>query len=106
VTRAALLFVLTFAFCLSTFALRPALAHGGKPHGPQDLWKTWGTEPFVLLGLALSAWAYARGVLRLWRSSEPGRGVRRWEAWAYACGWLALFVALVSPLHPDRKSVV
>ena len=26
--------------------------------------------------------------------------MRRWEAWAYAGGWLALFVALVSPLHP------
>ncbi|HYY99329.1 MAG TPA: cytochrome c oxidase assembly protein, partial [Pyrinomonadaceae bacterium] len=40
------------------------------------------------------------GVRRLWRSAEAGRGVRRWEAWAYAGGWFALFVALVSPLHP------
>jgi putative membrane protein len=54
----------------------------------------------VLLGLALSGWVYLRGVRRLWRSAEAGRGVRRWEAWAYASGWFALFVALVSPLHP------
>jgi len=26
--------------------------------------------------------------------------VRRWEALSYAAGWFALFVALVSPLHP------
>jgi putative membrane protein len=26
--------------------------------------------------------------------------VRKWEAWAYAGGWGALFLALVSPLHP------
>jgi len=77
-----------------------AQAHGGKPHGPADVWKTWGFEPFVLLGLALSAWVYLRGVRRLWRSAEAGRGVRRWEACAYASGWFALFVALVSPLHP------
>jgi putative membrane protein len=98
-TRAAPFFILTFALCLFTFAF-PVQAHGGKPHGPADVWKTWGLEPFVLLGLALSGWAYLRGVRRLWRSAEAGRGVRRWEAWAYASGWFALFVALVSPLHP------
>jgi putative membrane protein len=90
------------AFCLFTFAcLAPsAQAHGGKPHGPEDLLRTWGLEPFVLLGLALSAWVYFRGVRRLWRSAETGRGVRRWESAAYASGWATLFVALVSPLHP------
>jgi putative membrane protein len=82
------------------FFTSSAQAHGGKPHGPEDLWKTWGFEPFVILGLALSAWLYVRGVRRLWRSSGAGRGVRRWEACAYASGWFALFVALVSPLHP------
>jgi putative membrane protein len=85
------------------FALRLlplAFFHGGKPHHPRDLLTTWGLEPFVLLSLALSAWAYWRGVRRLWREAETGRGIRRWEAWAYAGGWFALFVALVSPLHP------
>lgn len=76
------------------------LFHGGKPHHPHDLLTTWGFEPFVIVCLALSAWVYWRGVRRLWRSAEAGRGIRRREAWAYAGGWLALFVALVSPLHP------
>ncbi|HYY58236.1 MAG TPA: cytochrome c oxidase assembly protein, partial [Pyrinomonadaceae bacterium] len=34
-------------------------------------------------------------------SGRGGRaGARRWEMWAFAGGWAALFVALVSPLHP------
>jgi putative membrane protein len=94
--------VRTFAFLLLTFALLSpqARAHGGKPDGPRELLTTWGFEPVVLVCLALSAWLYWRGLLRLWREAEAGRGVRRWEAWAFAGGWLALFVALVSPLHP------
>ncbi len=90
--------VLTFAFCLFTFD--PAFAHDGSPHEFGDLIYTWGLDPLVVGGLALSGWLYARGVRRLWRGAGRGGGIRRWEAWAYACGWLALFVALVSPLHP------
>ena len=91
--------LLVFAFCLLPFFL-PVLAHEGKPHGPADLWKRWGWEPVVIVCLALSAWLYLRGVSRLWRAAAPGVGLRKWEATAYASGWLALFVALVSPLHP------
>jgi len=76
------------------------IAHGGKPLGPDDLWKTWGWEPLVVVSLALSGWLYARGVRRLWRESGRGGGIRKWESAAFAGGWLALFVALVSPLHP------
>ena len=75
-------------------------AHEGKPHGAADLIYTWGLDPLVLIALALSGWLYLRGVRRLWRAAEAGRGIRRWEAYCYAAGWLALFVALVSPLHP------
>jgi putative membrane protein len=86
---------------LIALAAQPcALAHEGKPHKPDDLWKTWGWEPVVILCLALSLWLYLRGVSRLWRAAAAGVGIRRWEAAAYLAGWLALFVALVSPLHP------
>jgi putative membrane protein len=54
----------------------------------------------VWLSLAVAGWLYLRGVRRLWRESGKGRGIRRWEAVCYAAGWAALFVALVSPLHP------
>src|SRR5688572_2993918 len=76
------------------------VAHEGKPHQPRDLLFTWGLDPVVIASLVLSGWLYFRGLRRMWREAGPGRGIRRWEAGAYAAGWLALFVALVSPLHP------
>src|ERR1051325_9402555 len=95
-------FIRRIALAVFACAITPVAvhAHGGKPHGPGDLWKTWGWEPGVVLSLALSGWLYARGVRRLWQASAPGVGIRKWEAMAYGGGWLALFVALVSPLHP------
>jgi putative membrane protein len=82
-------------------ALAPsALAHEGKPHGFDDLWKTWAWEPVVVTSLTLSGLLYFAGVRRLWRASAAGQGVRRWEAAAFAGGWFALVVGLVSPLHP------
>jgi putative membrane protein len=87
--------------CLLSLAMaQTSLAHGGKPHTPRDLLTTWGLEPVVLVSLALAGWLYGRGVRRLWKESATGVGIRRWEAWCYAGGWLALFIALVSPLHP------
>ncbi len=77
-----------------------ALAHEGKPHNAHDLLFSWGLDPVVIASLALSAWLYFRGLRRLWREAGHGRGIRRWEAAVFAGGWFALFVALVSPLHP------
>jgi putative membrane protein len=85
---------------LLVFSVPLASAHDGKPHEFGDLIYTWGLDPLVIAGLALSGWLYLRGVQRLWRGAGRGGGIRRWEAWAYASGWFALFVALVSPLHP------
>jgi putative membrane protein len=94
-----LLFAL--AVCLETVAgASLSLAHDGKPHRPRDLLTAWEFEPVVLIGLAISAWLYYRGAGRLWRESATGLGIRRWEAACYWGGWFALFVALVSPLHP------
>jgi putative membrane protein len=77
-----------------------ALAHEGKPHTWHDLARSWAFEPVVVVSLALSGALYATGVRKLWRGSGAGRGLRRWEVCCYGGGWLALFVALVSPLHP------
>lgn len=82
-------------------ALAPRrLAHPGRPHDLEELLRTWSWEPVVVASLTLSAALYFRGLSRLWRESEAGRGIRQWEASCYALGWLVLFVALVSPLHP------
>jgi putative membrane protein len=84
------------------------LAHGGghageagsfKPHDWHELVRAWEFDPLVILGLVLTAWLYVRGLRRMWRE-HPGGGVHPWEACCYAAGWFAIFVALVSPLHP------
>jgi putative membrane protein len=43
---------------------------------------------------------YAIGLRRVWSAAHVGGGVKRWEAASFAVGWIALFIALVSPLHP------
>jgi putative membrane protein len=93
-----ILSLFTFSFFLSPFSFTSA--HEGKPHHLSDLPYTWGLDPLVIVSLAVSGWLYLRGVRNLWREAATGRGIRRWEAAAYAGGWLALFIALVSPLHP------
>jgi putative membrane protein len=77
-----------------------ALAHEGKPHHPQDLIRTWGLDPIVLVCLGLSGWVYFWGIRRVWREAGTGHAIKRWEAAAYAAGWAAMLLALVSPLHP------
>jgi putative membrane protein len=77
-----------------------AVAHDGKPHHPKDLLYTWGLDPIVLVSLGFSGWLYFGGVRRVWREAGTGRGIKRWEAAAYAGGWVAMVLALVSPLHP------
>lgn len=88
-------FVLTF-----TLLSVNAFAHDGRPHGFADVWQYWGKDPLTIFLLALSAVLYIGGLRRLWRESSVGSGIRRWEAILFAAGWLSLFVALLSPLHP------
>lgn len=88
------------AALLAALVPLPAAAHAGRPPAPHDLAAAWPLEPGVLAPLLLAGWLYARGTERLWRSAGAGRGVRRREAACFAAGWLALAVALASPLHP------
>lgn len=92
-----------FLIALLLVETSSAFGHGGRPHSAHELWTTWEWDPWVVIGLALSGWLYFRGLRRLWRESAPGRGIRTWEAMAYGGGWLSLFVALISPLHPFGK---
>jgi putative membrane protein len=80
-----------------------ALAHGGAEDevvAPGHLWSAWSWDPLVVISLALSGWLYIRGLRALWRQAGAGRGIGKWEAGAFAAGWLTLVIALVSPLHP------
>jgi cytochrome c oxidase assembly factor CtaG len=73
--------------------------HGGQPHNWDDLVRAWSFEPLVTVSLALTASLFVVGLKRLWREAPKRKSIRQWEALCFAGGWLALFVALVSPVH-------
>jgi putative membrane protein len=78
---------------------KATFAHEGKPHTWNDLAWSWSFEPLVIISLALLAGLFGIGVIKIWRHSGMGKGLRGWEAGCFAGGWLALFIALVSPVH-------
>ena len=74
------------------------LHSGGGQLDASRILRWWSWDPFVVLGLVLSAEMYVSGLRRLWKRAGADRGVRKWEAACFAAGWLFLVVALVSPL--------
>src|SRR5204863_3953089 len=78
---------------------RPAPLAPPPPPTPADIWGRWSFDPLVLIGLALGAWLYLRGVGRLWRRAGPGRGVRGWQVACWLGGLLAVGIALLSPVE-------
>jgi putative membrane protein len=88
----ALLAVTTLAL-----ASERAWAHAADAPAVTAPWQ-WNTEPWLLLLLVASIALYALGLARLWRHSDAGRGISRWQAASFASGWIALVIALVSPL--------
>jgi putative membrane protein len=73
--------------------------HGGQPHGWSDLVRAWSFDPLVVISLTVSGVLFVAGLRRLWREAPKRKSIRTWEALCFAGGWLALFVALVSPMH-------
>jgi putative membrane protein len=84
---------------IGLLACAAAFAHTGEPIRPHDLWEAWAFDPGILIPLFLSLWLYIRG----WRSSPAA--ITRSEAVAFFGGWTALFIALVSPLHPMGEAL-
>jgi cytochrome c oxidase assembly factor CtaG len=76
------------------------LVHDGRPHSWGQLWRTWGLDPGVIMGVGLTGALYLVGITRLWRATHAGGGILRWQAGCFLAGWLSLVVALISPLHP------
>src|SRR4051794_1468780 len=99
-------FVLVFAAWSAVARLAPG--HAGESHGDPSPWprdwaelgRAWGPAPRVCIPLILSGLWYAIGLRQLWRGGHASRGVRAWEALSFGAGWLALVLALASPLHP------
>lgn len=75
------------------------LAHARLIIVPQDIWTAWTFEPVTVVLLVLSLGLYAVGVARVWSAAAPGAGARTWRVACFAIGWVALALALVSPLH-------
>lgn len=63
----------------------------------------WTVDPAVIAPLALGGALYATGLMRLWAAAGQGHGVSTWQAAAFALGWLAMAVALVTPLHDESR---
>lgn len=89
--------------CGSAFlsCLTPVIAfgHEGKPHDWDHLVRAWSFEPLVTVSLGVTAVMFVIGLRRLWREAPKRKSIRTWEAVCFGLGWLALFVALVSPMH-------
>jgi cytochrome c oxidase assembly factor CtaG len=58
----------------------------------------WVFDPISLACLLLSGALYVTGVSRLRARAGRGCGVRPWQIGAFAAGWIALVVALLSPV--------
>jgi len=76
-----------------------AFGHEEAPQSFQELVRDWEFDPLVVLGLLLSGFLYLRGVRRLWKILGTGKGIKKWEAICFWCGWLFTAAALISPLH-------
>jgi putative membrane protein len=82
-----------------TSRVNALLAHARLLVLPKDIWTAWTFEPVTVALLVLSLALYAIGVARVWSAATPGAGARMWRVACFGLGWLALALALVSPLH-------
>lgn len=76
----------------------PAFAHGLAAEPSATLTFGWEFTPWLTALLAVSLVLYGVGFARLSGRGGAGRASRRIHALAFAAGWLALALALVSPL--------
>src|SRR5438876_3345785 len=58
----------------------------------------WVFDPISLACLLVGGALYIAGVSRLWTRAGRGCGVRLWQLGAFAAGWIALVLALLSPV--------
>jgi putative membrane protein len=74
----------------------PACAHGQEGPWTATLWTF---DPWLVVPLYAVALGYWLGTARVWRRTGFGRGIARWQVACFWGGWVALALALLSPLH-------
>lgn len=80
------------------FSAVSAFAHETEP-SPGNWLHAWSWEPGVVVPLALSAALYAGGLIRILRRNREAPAIPTWQACSFWAGWLALLLALDSPIH-------
>jgi putative membrane protein len=89
---------------LSGVATRATQAH--ELHFDSHAWSQWTFEPITIALLTITAVVYACGLLNLWRRAGVDRGIRVWQASAFAAGVVTMIAALVSPIAWISESLL
>jgi putative membrane protein len=90
----------------ATLGATPLLAHEGRPAQPHDLWTAWSLDPGTAIPIMLAGLLYIIGARKLARGAgSHGRPARRARALCFAMGWMALVLALLSPVHAAAESL-
>lgn len=77
-----------------------ALAHIEEGQPIQSYALHWSFEPWVIFCLGLSIVWYVAGISRLWNKASNSRNALTRQGVFFLLGWLALVIALVSPIDP------
>lgn len=80
------------------------IAHLGAAPGSTGPDSAWEFDPWIATGLFLAASLYVAG-LRALRQATGRTGKLRREGWFFAAGWLALALALLSPVHAISREL-
>ena len=81
-------------------------AHEATAASSSSFLTSWNFEPGLIVSLLVFAGIYGAGIRRLWRSAGAGKGISRAQVGAFSAGWLALVVALVSPVDAVSDSLL
>jgi putative membrane protein len=74
------------------------VAHQGHAHGAPAITAERFWDIATAVTKSTTAVLYVRGLSRLWLSEGGRLTVRRWQAAAFAAGWVTVVIALLSPL--------
>lgn len=84
-------------FAVLIFTAAPASAHISTDVLAPGA--AWTYDPWLVVPLYLMGILFLLGTRNVWRAAGAGRGVRYEQAVAFWAGWIALALALVTPLH-------